>query len=150
MSFGRSLQDERERLGVALDTVASATKVAVRHLEALEADNPRDLPGGVFNRGIVQSYCRCLGLDESHWLDRYTREHNEQEHDWAEFAEAVKRNRTSAGTSNSKRWLGVLLMLLGLAAMGWAAWHFVIRQRIGHPAPAIPQQAGGQAGNPRG
>jgi cytoskeleton protein RodZ len=132
-SFGSSLQHERASRGISLDAIASATKISARHLDALEQDQNAALPGGIFNRGIVQSYCRYLGLDEVDWLERYRQHHIEHERDWTEFAEAVKRNRTGTGTSSGRRWLGVLLMLAALAALGWGVWRLVIRPRVERP-----------------
>lgn len=134
MGFGQSLKDERERRGATLEAISESTKVSVRHLQALERDAWRELPGGVFNRGMVQGYCRHLGLDEREWLERYTATRPDHEQDWTEFAVAVKRNRTSP-PHVQRRWWGVLLMLIALAAIAWAAWHYVVKPRMGRPAP---------------
>ncbi len=134
MDFGQSLKRERERQVATLEAISEATKVPVRQLDALERNDAHELPGGVFNRGIVQSYCRYLGLDENEWLDRYHQIHQPTEQDWSGFAEAVKRGRAPATPLVQRRWWGVLLMLLALAALAWAAWHFIIRPRVGKPA----------------
>ncbi|MDE1154246.1 MAG: helix-turn-helix domain-containing protein [Acidobacteriaceae bacterium] len=141
MKFGESLKKERLRAGVSLGSVSEGTKVSVRHLEALEEDDPSRLPGGVFNRGIVQSYCRFLGLEEATWLETYTRQYPLPQNDnWGEFAEAVKRTRVQTTPLVERRWWGVLLMLIGLGALGWAAWHFVVQPRMGKSLrQTIPQ-----------
>jgi cytoskeletal protein RodZ len=132
VGFGRELQQQREARGVALEAIASGTKVSIRYLRALEAEKRSDLPGGVFNKGIVRSYCRYVGLEESEWLERFaTSELGEgSEPDWAAFAESVKRNRMTAGQGNGRGWWGVLMMLLGLAALGWVVWHYALKPRF--------------------
>ena len=128
--FGKELQLEREKRGVSLETVADETKVSTRFLRALEIDDFGSLPGGVFQRGIVRSYCRFLGLDEQEWLTRFaltTESGNEA--DWTAFAENVKRTRIPTRSSMRPRWWGVLLMLLGLLALSWAAWRYVVKPR---------------------
>ena len=116
MSFGEELQQERLKRDVSLESIAESTKVAMRYLRALEEDTYARLPGGVFNRGIVRSYCRCLGIDEEEWLLRFQAfARSEGEEDWIEFAENVKRNRESIQSRNRLRWLGVAAMLLVLA-----------------------------------
>jgi len=128
--FGKELQLEREKRGVSLETVADETKVSTRFLRALEIDDFGSLPGGVFQRGIVRSYCRFLGLDEQEWLTRFaltTESGNEA--DWTAFAVNVKRTRIPTRSSMRPRWWGVLLMLLGLLALSWAAWRYVVRPR---------------------
>ena len=115
MSFGTELQQERLKRDVSLDSIAEATKVAPRYLRAMEDGDYSKLPGGVFNRGIVRSYCRYLGLPEDEWLQRFqTFARSEGEEDWTEFAQNVKRNRVSVQSRNRLRWLGVVAMVLAL------------------------------------
>jgi len=128
--FGKELQLEREKRGVSLETVADETKVSTRFLRALEVDDFGSLPGGVFQRGIVRSYCRFLGLDEQEWLTRFaSTAESGSEADWTAFAVNVKRTRIPTRSSMRPRWWGVLLMLLGLLALSWAAWRYVVRPR---------------------
>jgi cytoskeleton protein RodZ len=132
LRFGQELQKERETLGVPLEAVTAATKVSLRNLRALEADDFDVLPRGVFQRGILRSYCRFLGLDEDLWLEKLsavtTSSHAEP--DWAEFAENVQRGRGPSSGSEQVRWWGVLLMLLALAAAGFAVWKYLVRPRL--------------------
>jgi cytoskeleton protein RodZ len=126
VSFGAELQQERLKREVSLESIAESTKVAPRYLRALEEDTYARLPGGVFNRGIVRNYCRCLGLDEEEWLLRFQAfARSEGEKDWTEFAQNVKRNRESIQSRNRLRWLGVAAMLLLLAIAVAAALHFI-------------------------
>jgi cytoskeletal protein RodZ len=118
VSFGAELQQERLKRDVSLETIAETTKVAPRYLRALEEDAYAKLPGGVFNRGIVRGYCRCLGLDEQEWLLRFQAfARSEGEEDWTEFAQNVKRNRESVQSRNRLRWLGVIAMVLLLTVI---------------------------------
>src|SRR5436309_12459149 len=60
---GRSLREARERRGVTLRQIANATKISVRALEALERNDIKRLPGGIFSRAFVRSYASEVGLD---------------------------------------------------------------------------------------
>jgi cytoskeletal protein RodZ len=71
-NFGEHLRREREMRGVSLDEIASATRIQVRFLEAIEREQWDKLPGGVFNRGFVRSVAKYLGLDEEAILGEYT------------------------------------------------------------------------------
>lgn len=137
VAFGRELQLERERRGISLDAIAEGTKVAPKYLVALERDDHHSLPGGVFNKGFVRSYCRYLGLDENAWLNRFSAAYTDgSDPDWVAFAENVKRNRVKTSPQMRKRWWGVLLMVVALAAVAWAMWHYVLRSRLTtDPAP---------------
>ena len=46
-SFGTKLRREREQRKVTLEDVSLSTKIATRHLQALEADKFDQLPGGI-------------------------------------------------------------------------------------------------------
>lgn len=148
MPFGKELQLEREKLGVPLATIADETKVSPRQLQALEADDFSSLPGGVFQRGIVRSYCRYLGLDEDIWLMRFAEiSQGGSEMDWVEFAENVKRTRTSGRSSMRSRWWGVLAMVVALVALGWVIWRYVVTPKM-QPASlqsAVPTMSVGGA-----
>src|ERR1700687_2004227 len=40
-------------------------------LQALEEDKFNQLPGGIFNKGFVRAYSRCVGLDEDQTVADY-------------------------------------------------------------------------------
>ena len=132
VGFGQELRHERERLGVPLEALAEATKVPVRNLRALESDDWAELPGGVFTKGIVRGYCKFLGLPEHQWMDRLaiSWEQAAPDQDWTEFAQAVKRNRVQTSPMARRRWWGVAGMVLALLLLAWAAWHYVLRDRL--------------------
>jgi cytoskeleton protein RodZ len=58
--FGEDLRRERESRGIALELITDSTKISSRHLVALERDRFEQLPGGVFNKGIVRGYARAV------------------------------------------------------------------------------------------
>ena len=130
-----------------MEDICAVTKVSPQNVRFLEAGSYADLPGGVFRKGIVRSYVGALGLEEAVWLERFEQSCQELgvatggERDWVEFAENVKKNRTQKEQGMGWRWVGVILLVLALAGGAWAAWHYVIRQKIAAhsaPAPATP------------
>ncbi|MBC7691879.1 MAG: helix-turn-helix domain-containing protein [Methylotenera sp.] len=70
-SLGEFLRQEREKRGITIEQVASATKVSVRLLYSLEADEYVDLPAKPFIRGFVTSYVRFINLDPKEVLTRF-------------------------------------------------------------------------------
>ncbi len=131
MAFGRELQKERERRKISLALIAEHTKVPQRHLLALEKEEFNVLPGGVFSRGILRSYCRYVGLNEEEWLSRLPLAAPlETEQGWMEFASNVRRNRVRTSSQMRMRWWGVLLMLAVLGALSWATWRFVVETQV--------------------
>ena len=63
MDFGANLRQARERRGISLRQIATATKISVSALEALEKNDISRLPGGIFTRAFVRSYAAEIGLD---------------------------------------------------------------------------------------
>ena len=70
-SFGANLRREREMRGVPLEEIAAATKISIRALQALEAEEFSKLPGGIFTRSFIRAYARYLGLEEETVIGEY-------------------------------------------------------------------------------
>lgn len=62
-TVGQRLKAQREKRGIALADVAATTKIAKAALLAIERDDVKLLPGGIFSRSFVRSYAEALGLD---------------------------------------------------------------------------------------
>jgi cytoskeleton protein RodZ len=131
--FGTDLRKERESKGVSLEAISEATKIGSRYLVALETGHFSDLPGGIFNKGIVRSYVRFVGLDESAWVNRFltacqtSGQFPEDELSWMAFAQNVGKSRPRAkkGSELSERWTSVAVVVVLLVALGWFVWDYV-------------------------
>jgi hypothetical protein len=51
--------------------LSDQTRISRRHLEAIEADDYKQLPGGIFNRSFIKSFARAVGFDEAEALRLY-------------------------------------------------------------------------------
>jgi cytoskeletal protein RodZ len=69
--FGRTLREARERRGLSLRQIASATKISLLTLEALERNDIARLPGGIFSRAFVRSYALEVGLDPEETIQEF-------------------------------------------------------------------------------
>ena len=132
VGIGSELRQQRVARKIELEAIAAGTKVSLRHLKALEGDDRGDLPGGIFNKGILRSYCRFVGLDETSWMERFAASPMgaPDEPDWEEFAENVRRSRPLQGLRPDRRWGGVALMLLGFVLFAWCAWRVAIQPHV--------------------
>ncbi|HET7874984.1 MAG TPA: helix-turn-helix domain-containing protein [Methylomirabilota bacterium] len=70
-SVGPYLRSLREAKGATLEDIARATRVGLRHLEALESDRHEELPASVFVKGFIRAYCEFLGEAPEPVLARY-------------------------------------------------------------------------------
>jgi len=72
-SIGEQLRLAREERGIPLREICDQTRISVHYLEAIEANDYKRLPGGVFNRSFIKAYARCVGYDEREAIEGYTR-----------------------------------------------------------------------------
>jgi cytoskeletal protein RodZ len=125
--FGAALKAEREGRGLSLDVLSARTKVNLRHLAALEQEDFKALPGGVFRKGIVRAYLSAVGLNEELWMPQFQASYaavagvddGAGQDAWVAFATNVKRARGSHRESTRLRWLGVVVLFALLAAAAW-------------------------------
>src|SRR5688572_25708583 len=71
MNTGVEFRTIRESRGLTVDRIASATRIPVRYIEALERDDLGALPARPYLRGFVAAYGRELGLDPADAVSRY-------------------------------------------------------------------------------
>jgi cytoskeleton protein RodZ len=57
------LQRARLDQGIDLATVAARTRIKTKYLQAIEANDPKSLPGGFFYRSFAHQYATFLGVD---------------------------------------------------------------------------------------
>jgi cytoskeletal protein RodZ len=150
-SFGETLKRERELRQITLREIAEATKINLRYLDALERNEFRHLPGGVFNRGFVRAFAQHIGIDPEAMIDSYLEENRKQD---ARLQEKDRdRARRAAGEPyrvpiaeppsppRLGPWIAGAILLLAVAiALGL----FVIRFRrtaASHESPVTSQAA---------
>ena len=131
-SFGAQLKKEREKQGVTLEQIALSTKIGTRMLRALEEEHFDQLPGGIFNKGFIRAYARCLHMDEDQAIADYlaatgasTPAQNSDTNDQAPLLEPPSREPSGADTGLPWSTFAVVLLVI---ALGFAAWGFYSSQ----------------------
>ena len=132
-SIGEKLRLEREAHGIALRDISEQTRISMRYLEAIETDDYRRLPGGIFNRSFIRAYAKFVGFDEQEAIEEYTRtlrEHGETDDDESPKPRSLV--YTDDGNSSRRSPLATLLLaILILAVLSLAVWaglHFYQRR----------------------
>jgi cytoskeleton protein RodZ len=117
-SLGEKLRQAREARGVTISEIAEQTRISSHYLEAIESDDYRTLPGGIFNKGFVKSYAKYVGVDEQEALQDYAKLVSEQT---ANQPEPEIRHRPEVLTDNNR---GSMLPTLIFAAviLGLMTW----------------------------
>ena len=71
MTLGGILAEARQAKGVTLEQAASATRVRLHVLIALEGDRAAELPAPVYARGYLRTYANYLEIDPERLLEAY-------------------------------------------------------------------------------
>ncbi len=126
-ALGVDLRAARENKNLTLNQISEETHISLRHLQSLEEGKYSNLPGGMYNRAFLRSYCTYLELDPAGFLARYEVEVG------AHAEKPVKsKQRSPAVVSQPKRIPPLLIwsvMLLGSItglyfSRGWIAQVF--------------------------
>lgn len=72
-TIGEQLRLAREARSIPLREISDQTRISMHYLEAIEMNDFKRLPGGIFNRSFVKAYARYVGYDEKEAVDAYTR-----------------------------------------------------------------------------
>lgn len=126
--FGETLKRAREERGVPLDAVASATRIARHHLDALERGDLESLPSGPFGRSYLRSYAEFLGIDPEPILHSYRSQEADkglgpverQERAMRELSRLIER-RPAKKRSRLSPVLGAVVAASALFALWWAS-----------------------------
>ena len=70
-SFGAFIKSEREKKGISLKQISTATKISHHILEALESDQVEEFPYPAFAKGFLHTYAKQLGLNSNEVISRY-------------------------------------------------------------------------------
>ncbi|HYP50421.1 MAG TPA: helix-turn-helix domain-containing protein [Pyrinomonadaceae bacterium] len=116
------MREAREAHGYTLREVADNTRISVRHLEAIEADDYRPLPGGVFNKGFIKAFARYVGVDENEALSDYMRQVNQQGSTADDEAPITRRHEVFVGDEPRRPILTVVMALIILGLLTWGVY----------------------------
>ncbi len=72
-SLGGQLRRAREARNLSLRDISDQTRISRRYLEAIELDDYKHLPGGIFNRSFVKAFAKLVGLNEAEAVRAYDR-----------------------------------------------------------------------------
>ncbi len=120
-TIGEQLRLAREGRGIALREISDQTRISIPQLEAIEANDYKRLPGGVFNRSFVKAYARCVGYDEKQAIEGYTRYMREQGDSGDEVASTPFHSKVYTDTPATRSpilTVVLAILILGLLTMG--------------------------------
>lgn len=123
MGLGIKLQEVRLEQGLTIDDLAQRTKIRPQYLEAIEAEDFRQLPGEAYVRPFLLSYAKALNVEEM-----VKTELQLSQTTTAELSANMKERRRK--TRRTKRFQFVFRLSLLLLALGGAIyliyWYFFV------------------------
>ena len=141
-SFGENLRREREMRGVNLEEISASTRIGVRFLEALEADNFSAMPGGIFTRSFIRAYAAYLGLDQEAVLAEFqTLAPPEDKLDLNRLGASKASPGAAEGRSPALLWLLAAALLAG----GWGLYRYGRRTPDSQATAGVAPLAGAPA-----
>ena len=130
-SIGEQLRLAREARGIGLREICDQTRISLHYLEAIEANDYKRLPGGVFNRSFIKAYAKAIGYDEREAVEgytRYLREHGESSDDVNTTRHSKVYTDTPATRSPLLTVLLAIVILAVLTAAALAALYWFQRR----------------------
>jgi cytoskeletal protein RodZ len=154
-SFGEQLRLAREARGISLREISEQTRISTRYLEAIEADDYKRLPGGIFNKSFIKAYAKYVGYDEKEALEAYMRTARDQGASPDDVVSTPYQPRvyTDGNTRSPLVTLFLTILILAILSLGvYAALHWYQRNAANQTgenlnAPA-PTTSGSQTANP--
>lgn len=120
-SLGQQLKQAREERGITIHQIADATRLGSRFLQAIENDDYKILPGGVFNRAFVRKFARHVGMDEEQAVRLYDQQLAEMGGEPVKTSYIGLSDEAESKHSSNSLFLTLIVVIL-LGAAGGAAW----------------------------
>lgn len=119
LTLGEKLQQAREARGTTIAEVAEQTRISPLYIEAIENNDFRTLPGGIFNKGFVKSFAKYVGVDEHEALDDYMSLMAEQETPVSDEPKTYKPEVLTDERANSSSLMTIVFAVVILGLMTW-------------------------------
>ncbi len=119
---GATLAGMRQRMGLTREDVASALRIRIPYLKAMEEGRFHDLPGAAYASGFVRGYAEYLGMDGNEMVRRFKMESG------ARFRTDQSLNMPSVPTEERIPGGAIIFIVLILAVAGYVGWQYSISE----------------------
>jgi cytoskeletal protein RodZ len=113
--LGEELKRERVLREISLREISEATKISIRILEAIENNNYKILPGGIFNRNFLRAYAQFIGLDPESVVNKYQQQVvNNGEDSLPDFVALIPEQKAPSPSHRNSILVVVAFLIVGL------------------------------------
>jgi cytoskeleton protein RodZ len=138
-SLGEQLRRAREARSLSLRELSDQTRISRRHLEAIETDDYKQLPGGIFNRSFIKSFAKAVGYDVDEAVRAYqqiARESGESFDEVPTTRQASRIYTDDIPTRSPILTAALSLVILAVISLGvYAGLHYYRRTEKGATPP---------------
>ena len=142
-TIGEQLRLAREGRGIPLREISDQTRISMHYLEAIESNDYKRLPGGIFNRSFVKAYARYVGYDEKEAIEGYTRYMRDSGDSGEEVATTPYHSKVYTDTPATRSPILtvvlaiVILAVLTAVALGVLRWVQHRSAKVEHAVPLV-------------
>lgn len=137
-TLGQELKRRREEKKISLQEMSDATRIGIRFLQAIEADDFSALPGGIYSRSFIKAYARFVNMDEEEALGRFRKMASTSTTE-DEPTESFSRGDFQREPSQLFLIATVLILLGVIAAGSWLAVQYFSKPSTQETTAAPPQ-----------
>ncbi|MFN0108372.1 MAG: helix-turn-helix domain-containing protein [Blastocatellia bacterium] len=136
-TLGQQLKQAREERGITINQIAETTRLGSRFLEALENDDYKILPGGVFNRAFVRKFAHQVGMDEDQAVKLYDQQLADSGGATVKTAYLGLSDEVEARASSSNNTFIAVIVIVLLAALGAGVYFAFFNNQAPDAAPLV-------------
>lgn len=123
-TIGEILQQARTRKKISLDELAELTKIKIKYLVALEANQFDQLPAAIFVQGYIKAYSRVLQFDDQPLLALLRRDYAQ-----SQTGQLLARSFIQPVLRRGQFWRPMTLVAAGAAIffvilLGYVGWQW--------------------------
>jgi cytoskeletal protein RodZ len=136
MTLGEKLRQAREERDISISEVAEHTRISPLYLQAIENDEFKTLPGGIFNKGFIKSFAKYVGIDENEAMQDYAKQFSQQnDGDDSDDPKTYKPEVLTDDRAGGSMFPTIIIAVLILGLMTWGVLSLVnyIQNQPGQP-----------------
>lgn len=118
-TLGQELRRRREELNIGLREISEETRIGLRFLHAIEADDYSGIPGGIYARSFIRAYAKCVHMDEDEAVNLFRDQTNQSADD--EMIELQQNRDFPSEPSQTSLGVAVLVLLAVITLVGYGA-----------------------------
>lgn len=138
-TVGELFKQKRQEKNLSLHEISEATKISSNFLAAIENDDFKKLPKGIFPKMFLRAYAKYLELDETQIIQMYYETMAAAEPEAGETMLPAEKSSSAEGRKVLGPFLTVVVILIAAVVSGYFLLQSERTETVEVPAPVIGQ-----------